>query len=58
MWIQPRMLPDDAGVVSVEYAITALAAAAFAGLLLLIISSDTVRAGLTGLIESALSVRL
>jgi hypothetical protein len=52
------MLPDDAGVVSVEYAITALAAAAFAGLLILIISSDTVRAGLTDLIESALSVRL
>ena len=46
----------DAGMATAEYAIATLAAAAFAGVLLLIMRSDEVRAFLTGIIEQALSV--
>lgn len=46
----------DAGMATAEYAIATLAAAAFAGVLLLIMRSDEVRAILTGIIEQALSV--
>jgi len=38
----------------VEYAVGTLAAVAFAGLLLKVLTSDTVRAALSGLIERAL----
>ncbi|MGY6657648.1 DUF4244 domain-containing protein [Amycolatopsis sp. TRM77291] len=40
-----------------EYAIATLAAAALAALLYVVIESEAVRAGLTSLIERALSVR-
>lgn len=39
-----------------EYAIGTVAAAAFAGLLLIIVRGDSVRAALEGIITSALSV--
>lgn len=39
-----------------EYAIATIAAVGFAGLLILILKSETVRSLLSGLIESALSV--
>lgn len=52
--------PDDpdgeAGMATAEYAIGTLAAAAFAGLLLAIMRSGSLRATLQGMIESALNV--
>ncbi len=48
---------DDDGMATVEYAIATLAAAALAGVLYLIVNSDAVFAGLTALIERALSVK-
>lgn len=52
--------PDDphgeAGMATAEYAIGTLAAAAFAGLLLAIMRSGSLRATLQGIIESALNV--
>lgn len=46
----------EAGMATAEYAIATLAAAGFAGLLLLILRSDEVRGLLLGLIRQALSV--
>ena len=46
----------DAGMATAEYAIATLAAAAFAGLLLIILRSDEVRGFLLGIIRQALSV--
>lgn len=46
----------DAGMATAEYAIATLAAAAFAGVLLLILRSDEVRGFLTSIIQQALSV--
>lgn len=46
----------DAGMATAEYAIATLAAAAFAGVLLLILRSDEVRGFLMGIIRQALSV--
>lgn len=46
----------DAGMATAEYAIATLAAAAFAGVLLLILRSDEVRGFLLGIIQQALSV--
>jgi len=46
----------DAGMATAEYAIATLAAAAFAGVLLVILRSDEVRGFLTGIIQQALSV--
>lgn len=46
----------DAGMATAEYAIATLAAAAFAGLLLVILRSDEVRGFLLGIIRQALSV--
>ena len=48
---------EDDGMVTIEYAIATLAAAAFAALLYVVIDSEAVRAGLTSLIERALSVK-
>ncbi|MFJ8912393.1 DUF4244 domain-containing protein [Amycolatopsis sp. NPDC102389] len=48
---------EDDGMVTVEYAIATLAAAALAAVLYLVLSSDAVVAGLTSLIERALSVK-
>ncbi len=58
MFPQPRMLPDDAGMSTVEYAIGTIAAAMFGTVLYLVVSSDEVLAGLKGIIERALSVDL
>lgn len=46
----------EAGMVTAEYAIATLAAAAFAGVLLLVLRSPEVRAFLLGIIRQALSV--
>lgn len=46
----------DAGMATAEYAIATLAAAAFAGVLLVIMRSDEVRGFLTNIIQQALSV--
>ena len=48
-------LRGDAGMNTAEYAVGTLAAVAFAGLLLKVITSDTVRAALSGLIERSRS---
>lgn len=45
----------EAGMATAEYAIATIAAVGFAGLLILVLKSDTVRGMLTRLIESALS---
>lgn len=45
---------SDAGMATAEYALVTLAAAAFAGLLLLVLSSGEVRALLLGIITRAL----
>jgi len=47
---------DDAGMATAEYAIVTVAAAGFAGLLLVILRSDEVRALLLGIVRSALAV--
>lgn len=46
----------DAGMATVEYAIATLAAAGFAGLLLLVLRSDSVRETLANLVQQALSL--
>lgn len=45
----------DAGMTTAEYAVGTLAAVAFAALLIAVIKSGTVKAALTGIIQSALS---
>jgi len=47
--------PDDAGMSTVEYAVGTVVAAAFAAVLYRIVTGDSVVAGLTNLINSALS---
>ena len=47
-------LRDDSGMVTAEYAVGILAAVAFAGLLLKIVTSGPVSAALTALINRAL----
>ena len=47
-------LRGDAGMNTAEYAVGTLAAVAFAGLLLKVVTSDAVRDALAGLIERAL----
>jgi hypothetical protein len=47
-------LRGDAGMNTAEYAVGTLAAVAFAGLLLKVVTSDTVRAALAAIIERAL----
>lgn len=49
-------LGGDAGMATAEYAIATVAAAGFAGLLLLILRSDEVRNLLLGIVRGALSV--
>ena len=48
------MRKRDAGMTTAEYAVGTLAAVAFAGLLLKVLTSDTVQAALSGLIQRAL----
>jgi len=47
---------NDRGMATAEYAIVMLAAAAFAGLLMLVLRSDTVREMLTSIVQQALSL--
>ncbi|QIM17983.1 DUF4244 domain-containing protein [Leucobacter coleopterorum] len=49
-----RVLRDEEGAVTAEYAIVIVAAVAFAGILVAIMRSDTIRTMLVGLIENAL----
>ena len=51
-----RLLADDTGAATAEYAIATMAAVAFAGLLVVIMRSDEVRGILTDLIRRALTV--
>ena len=48
--------PGDAGMATAEYAIVTVAAAGFAGLLLVILRSDEVRGLLLGIVRSALAI--
>ncbi|MDQ1084742.1 MULTISPECIES: DUF4244 domain-containing protein [Microbacterium] len=48
---------DDRGAATAEYAIATMAAAAFAGLLVVIMRSDEVRGILTDLVRRALTVQ-
>ncbi|MEO5877721.1 MAG: DUF4244 domain-containing protein [Streptosporangiaceae bacterium] len=52
-WKQVRR---DAGMSTAEYAVGTIAAAAFAGLLFKIVTSDEVRALLLGIIQRALQL--
>lgn len=50
------LLAEDVGMATAEYAIATIAAAGFAGLLVVILRSDEVRGLLTGLVRTALSM--
>lgn len=50
------LFDDDSGAATAEYAITTMAAVAFAGLLVVIMRSDEVRGILTDLVRRALTV--
>ena len=45
---------DDAGLISAEYAIVCLAAVAFGGVLLRVLTSEAVHAALAGVVKRAL----
>lgn len=49
------LLSKDDGMNTAEYAVGTLAAVAFAGVLLKVVSSDTVREALTNMFEQALT---
>jgi Flp pilus assembly pilin Flp len=50
-----RLHLEESGAATAEYAITILAATGFAGLLIIVLSSDTVKGWLEGIIEKALN---
>ena len=50
-----RMLRDDAGMSTVEYAIGCVAAAGFAALLYSVVTGDSVTAALTQIVQRALT---
>ncbi|MDR0626102.1 MAG: DUF4244 domain-containing protein [Bifidobacteriaceae bacterium] len=52
--LKPLLNEPEAGGITAEYAIAILTAAGFAGLLLAILQSDTVRAWLLAIVERAL----
>jgi hypothetical protein len=52
-----RLLIDDDGMSTAEYAIGTIAAAAFAAVLYTIVTGDSVVTALTRLVEQALSVK-
>lgn len=54
-WAATREL-GDAGMATAEYAIATIAAAGFAGLLILVLRSDEVRGLLAGLVRTALTL--
>lgn len=56
-WRRLALAADD-GMTTAEYAIGTVAAAALAAVLYSIVTGDTVTAGLTSLIEHALSVKV
>ena len=51
-----RMLADENGSATAEYAVATMAAVGFAGLLVLILRGDEVRGILTDLVRRALTV--
>jgi hypothetical protein len=51
-----QLFIDETGAATAEYAITTMAAVAFAGLLVVIMRSDEVRGILTDLVRRALTV--
>ena len=51
-----RALADDSGSATAEYAVAAMAAVGFAGLLVVILRGDVVRGILTDLVQRALTV--
>jgi hypothetical protein len=53
-----RLINDETGAITAEYAIATMAAVAFAGLLVVIMRSEEVREILFGLISGALSVQI
>lgn len=55
-WFLVGQDTSEEGSTTVEYAIGAVAAAAFAGMLLTILRSDAVRSALEGIITQALNV--
>ncbi|MEL7977229.1 DUF4244 domain-containing protein [Isoptericola sp. F-RaC21] len=52
----PDPTDPEAGLATAEYAVATVAAVGFAGLLIAVLKSDTVRGLLEGIISSALSV--
>ncbi len=50
------LFADEEGAATAEYAVTTMAAVAFAGLLVVIMRSDEVRGILTDLVRRALSI--
>jgi hypothetical protein len=50
-WLAGR---EDAGMTTVEYAVGTLAAVAFAGVLLKVVTSDQVQAALAAIVQRAL----
>jgi hypothetical protein len=51
-----RLVQDDHGMSTVEYAIGTVAAAAFGALLYTVVTGDSILTALTGLVERALTV--
>jgi hypothetical protein len=51
-----RLVHDDRGMSTVEYAIGTVAAAAFGALLYTVVTGDSILTALTGLVERALTV--
>ena len=51
-----KLVIDEGGAATAEYAIATMAAVGFAGLLVVIMRSDEVRAMLTDIIRTALSI--
>lgn len=51
-----RVMRDETGASTAEYAITVLAACGFAAVLVALLASDQIRAMLLGIITSALSM--
>lgn len=54
--MRKNWLHDESGAATAEYAIATMAAVGFAGVLVVILRSDEVRAILTDLVRQALSV--
>jgi hypothetical protein len=55
-WGRAKLVADEEGAATAEYAIATMAAVGFAGLLVVILRSNEVRGLLLGIIRSALSI--